>query len=403
MSSSDFVPESELEQTRCVDLSLSWACDARCAFCSQDPGRRGRPGLGERAAAAHIWAAWRDGFRRLGFSGGEPTVEPALERLVAVGRRAGFRSVRLQTNGLRLAEERVARRLVEAGLTTVRLSAHGVPAVHDALVRVPGAAARQKAAAALLRRLGVRLGVNMVLTRPALGGLADAVGSWLDAGITSFTLIYPRLEGAMAASAERLAPRYAELEGPLEAVFARLEREGLEPPLLLHFVPCLFPGLETRMLGWHRFDARVVEPDGRVGDLDETVAASKARPAACAPCAYRERCPGVDRAYLARFGAGELSPRAARAPSRARPPSRDAARARLTENELCVLHLLAAGPLDTDALLERAGGTPLCQDCRGGHAVLDAAERLAAMGRVARRRRRGRYVWSLPDGGQRPA
>lgn len=400
MSSSEFASEAELEQTRCVDLSLSWACNARCAFCSQDPGRRARPGLDERAAASHIWAAWRDGFRRLGFSGGEPTVEPALERLVALGRRVGFRSVRLQTNGLRLASEDYARRLLDAGLTTARLSAHGLGPVHDALVGVPGAAERQREAARLLRRLGARLGVNMVLTRPALPGLLAACAAWLDAGVTSLTLIYPRLEGAMAEAAGTLAPRYAELAGPLEAVFALFEREGLEAPLLLHFVPCLFPGLESRMLGWHRFDARVVEPDGRVGDLDLTVAASKERPDSCAPCAYRGRCPGVDRAYLGRFGTAEFVPRAARAPTRARPPSCDPGRRLLTENELCVLRLLAAGPLDTDGLIAAAGRTPLCQDCRGGHIVLDAAERLVLMGRARRERRRGRYWWTGIDDGQ---
>lgn len=400
MPEADFVSEAVLEQTRCVDVSLSWACNARCRFCSQDPARRPRPGLPEREAVRHLWAAWRDGYRRLGFSGGEPTVDPGLERLLAVGRRAGFRSVRLQTNGLRLASQEYARRLVDCGLTTVRLSVHGAPRDHDALVGVPGAAARQRRAARLLRRLGCRLGVNMVLTRPALGGLEAGVAQWLREGVTSFTLIYPRLEGAMAAEAATLAPSFTELEGPLQRVLRLLEAEGLEPPLLLHFTPCRLPGYEDRMLGWHRFDARVIEPDGRVSDLDEAVAASKRFPERCSACAYRPRCPGVDRAYLDRFGAGEFVPREQRLPSRVRPPTDDPGRRMLTENELCVLHLLSGGPLGTEAFLRRAAQTPLCQDCRGGQAVLHAAECLARMGRVRRTWERGRYVWSVPDTGQ---
>lgn len=401
MAGADFVSEAVLEQTRCVDVSLSWACNARCRFCSQDPARRPRPGLSARAATAHVLKAWRDGYRRLGFSGGEPTVDPGLERLVAVGRKAGFRSVRLQSNGLRLADPAYARRLVALGLSTVRLSVHGVPETHDALVGVPGAAARQRRAAANLRELGCRLGVNMVLTRPALPGLEAAVSDWLrDAGVTSFTFIYPRLEGAMAGELDALAPRFSEAAGPLERVFRLFEAEGLEAPLLLHFTPCLMPGLESRMLGWHRFDARVVEPDGRVSDLDVTIAASKEFPAACGACAYRPRCPGVDRAYLDRFGDAEFRPLLARLPSRVRPPTDDPGRRFLTDNELCVLRVLAGGALPTAALLERAADTPLCQDCRGGQSILDAAERLARMGRVARRRRRGRYEWSAADGGQ---
>ncbi|TBR21813.1 radical SAM protein [bacterium] len=395
----DFVSEAVLEQTRCVDVSLSWACNARCRFCSQDPARRPHPGLAERDAARHIWAAWRDGYRRLGFSGGEPTVDPGLERLVALGRRAGFRSIRLQSNGLKLADADYAGLLVDRGLTTVRLSVHGAPSDHDALVGVLGAAALQRRAARVLRSLGCRLGVNMVLTRPALAGLEAGVAEWLrEGGVTSFTLIYPRFEGAMAAEAAALAPSFSELAGPLERVMRLLEAEGLEPPLLLHFTPCLLPGYESRMLGWHRFDARVVEPDGRVSDLDESVAASKEFPERCAACAYRARCPGVDRAYLARFGAGEFAPRAARAPSRVRGPSVDPGRRLLTENELCVLRLLSGGALGTEAFLRRAERTPLCQDCRGGQSVTDAAERLVRMGRVRRTFRKGRYEWSaVPD------
>jgi MoaA/NifB/PqqE/SkfB family radical SAM enzyme len=402
MDAADFVSEAVLEQTRCVDVSLSWACNARCRFCSQDPARRPRPGLSARDAAAHVLKAWRDGYRRLGVSGGEPTADPGLERLVAVGRKVGFRSVRLQSNGLRLADAAYARRLVELGLSTVRLSVHGVPDTHDALVGVPGAASRQRRAAENLRELGCRLGVNMVLTRPALPGLEAAVSDWLHgAGITSFTFIYPRFEGAMAGELDSLAPRFSEAAVALERVFRLFEAEGLEAPLLLHFTPCLMPGLESRMLGWHRFDARVVEPDGRTSDLDEAIAAAKGFPAACAACAYRARCPGVDRAYLARFGDAEFRPLAARPPSRVRPPTDDPGRRLLTDNELCVLRVLAAGPQFTEGLLARAADTPLCQDCRGGQSVLDAAERLARLGRVARRRHRGRYEWRAADGGQR--
>lgn len=398
MAAEPFVSEDVLEQTRCLDVSLSYACNARCRFCSQDPARRGEAALPLRRAARRIHEAYAAGFRRLGFSGGEPTAAPDLARLIAFGRRTGYRSVRLQTNGLRLADERYARALAEAGLTTARLSIHGVPEVHDGLVGVPGAHARLEAAARNLRRLGLRLGVNVVLTRPALEGLPELCERWLVAeGLTSFTFIRPLAYGAMAGEAAALEARCSELASAMEGVCRVFEREGLEPPLLLHFTPCLLPGRESRMLGWHRFDAWTVEPDGTVSDLDENVSRVKGRPDSCAGCVYEARCPGIDRGYLARHGAAEFRPAARKAPARGGPPSTDPRRRLLTENELCVLSMLRRGALDTEALLTLAEAAPLCQDCRGGAAILAAAERLERMGRLRRVRRGGRYLWDSVD------
>ena len=398
MGAEPFVSEDVLEQTRCLDVSLSYACNARCRFCSQDPARRGEAGLPLRKAARRIHEAYAAGFRRLGFSGGEPTAAPDLARLIAFGRRTGYRSVRLQTNGLRLADARYAQALAEAGLTTARLSVHGTPEVHDSLVGVAGAHERLEKAAENLRGLGLRLGVNVVLTRACLQGLGELCERWLlSKGLTSFTFIRPLAYGAMAAHTAELEARCGELAAAMERVCRLFEREGLEPPLLLHFTPCLLPGRETRMLGWHRFDAWTVEPDGTLGDLDENVARVKGRPDTCAGCAYEERCPGVDRGYLERHGSGEFRPLPRRAPSRGGPPSSDPRRRLLTENELCVLSLVGRGPLDTDGLMTLAEAAPLCQDCRGGAAVLAAAERLLRMGRVRRVRRGGRYLWTAVD------
>lgn len=390
-----------LDETRCLDLSVSYACNAKCLFCSQDfAWRREDPkGLGYREACKQVWQGYQAGYRKLAISGGDPTVLPYLDRLIRFARKTGFQSVRLQTNGIRLADAAYAARLMDAGLTTVKFSIHGADAAtHDGLVQVPGAFAACLKAITVLRRRHCRLGVNIVLNAENYRTLPEFFEFFIsEAGITTFTVIYPLYSGNMVVEADRIGV-------PLEAVIPYVrrglevfERLGLELPTLLHFLPCLLPGYEERMIGWHRYNAQVVEPDGSARDLDLTVKRHKTLLGSCGSCAYRLRCPGIDKKYLERFGPAAFVPVTRPIPSRVAPPSVDPRRRVLTENERCVLALLERGPLTTGQLLDAARRFPLCQDCRGGPAIAMAAEWLVKLGRVTRERRDGRYVWSLPE------
>ena len=91
-----------MKKRDCCEIILNHACDLGCAFCSQadfSPSSLMTPG----EAVGHIYRAKKEGFTRLGFSGGEALLRRDLPQLVKAARRVGFKAVRLQTNGLRLA------------------------------------------------------------------------------------------------------------------------------------------------------------------------------------------------------------------------------------------------------------------------------------------------------------
>ena len=388
-----------LDETRCMDLSVSYACNAKCLFCSQDfAWRKEDPaGMGFEKACKHVFAGYRAGYRKLAISGGDPTVLPYLDKLVRFSRKTGFESIRLQTNGVRLADEAYVKRLMDAGLTTVKFSIHGADtATHDRLVAIPGAFNKCLKAIELLRKHHCRLGINIVLNTENIDSLPDFFRFFIhNLQITTYTIIYPLYSGNMIEEAGGIGLPLEKAVGPVLKSLKIFEDLGLELPTLLHFLPCLMPGYEERMIGWHRYNAQVVEPDGSARDLDTTVKKHKLLLDSCGPCAYRRRCPGIDAKYHARFGGAIFKPVLEKVPSRVRPPSLDPRRRVLTENERCVVALLRQGPLTTGQLLAAARRFPLCQDCRGGPAIVMAAEWLAKMGRVARRRDGGRYVWNL--------
>lgn len=384
-----------------MDLSVSYACNAKCLFCSQDfQWRKDDPaGMGFERACKEVYAGYKAGYRNLAISGGDPTVLPYLDKLIRFARKTGFESIRLQTNGVRLADEAYVARLMDAGLTTVKFSIHGKDArTHDKLVAIPGAFDKCLRAIEMLRRHHCRIGINIVLNTENYRSLPEFIRFFIhEAGITNFTIIYPLYSGNMVKEAENIGLPI-ELTVPAVKKSLRIFEElGLELPTLLHFLPCLMPGYEERMIGWHRYNAQVVEPDGGARDLDTTVKKHKLLLDGCAPCVYRRRCPGIDAKYHERFGGEAFRAVLEKIPSKVKPPSLDPNRRVLTENERCVAALLRGGPLSTGELLAAARKFPLCQDCRGGPAIVMAAEWLMKMGRVERRRKAGRYVWTLKE------
>jgi MoaA/NifB/PqqE/SkfB family radical SAM enzyme len=73
------------------------------------------------------------------FTGSEITLRRDLPELAAEARRHGFEHVRIQTHGMRLADENYCRTLVDAGVDEYFVSVTAADAAtHDAITEVPG-------------------------------------------------------------------------------------------------------------------------------------------------------------------------------------------------------------------------------------------------------------------------
>jgi hypothetical protein len=242
----------------------------------------------------------RAGARHLIFSGGEPTLDPQLDRYVRHARALGYETVTLETNAVQLAKPGAAARLREAGLTAAFVSLHsGDAATSDAITRAPGTHARTVKGTLALLEADVTVSLNCVLTREGLAhlaGLPDFVHATFGA--------HPRLEGLMLsqptdpfdhALLPGILPEPAALRAALRETIDRafalgIAVRGLDgpcgPPL------CAF-GADPRLARL----APVPEAlDGRV------------YPPACAGCAVRRACFGVRVADHAMFGDACVEP-----------------------------------------------------------------------------------------------
>jgi len=398
------VDRDAFDEPKCFDILLNYACNAKCLFCSQDFDWRKVPNdLAFEKAVEHMYMAYKNGYRRLGFTGGEPTIRRDLPKLIALARKIGYTYIRIQTNGVRIADYDYVAGLAEAGLTFVKFSIHGHTAeLHDKLVEVPGAFDKCLKAIENLKKLKVGLGVNIVLNEWNYKHLVEFYKLFLlKLELSNFVIIAPLYEGNMTKNVDTMGVKITDMAPYIRQAFEEFSKINFpKPPLLLHFTPCVLPGYEQQMLGWSAFNTMVVSPKGEKRDLDMTAQFHTVKTESCKKCVYNERCIGFDSSYARYYGTDEIAPLLT-VPERydaQNSMQRHEGRSVLTDNEQCVLEVLKVkNTISTKEFLKIAESIPLCKDCKDENAVITAAETLIKMGLVSRKFQKGKYIWSLKE------
>jgi radical SAM protein with 4Fe4S-binding SPASM domain len=117
-----------------ADLALHYACNNRCSHCYNEPGRKQMPSLRLAGWRAVLDRLYQIGVPYIIFTGGEPTIHPALVELVDYAERLG-QLTGVNTNGRRLADRELTQGLVDAGLDHVQVTLNSNrPAPHNEIV-----------------------------------------------------------------------------------------------------------------------------------------------------------------------------------------------------------------------------------------------------------------------------
>ncbi|MFA6434574.1 MAG: radical SAM protein [Elusimicrobiales bacterium] len=389
----------ENKNLKCYELVLNYSCNARCSFCSQGAFDRSlNADFG--TIAGNIYSAYKDGYRRLGLTGGEPLIRPDILKIVALGRSVGFGFIRVQTNGIRLADPAFCAALVKAGLTFCKFSfTSDIPDIHDRLVGVPGAWAKAVKGLENLRALKVRLGTNIVVNRLNYRRLPEIISRFLEKGLSNFVVIYPVYAGGMAAHAGTIGVSLPAAGKYFLKTAELMEQAGLAGEILfLNTPPCFLNGRENLAIGLDLFNTVVTGPDGARTDLDLNADAAKVYGAVCRACALKRRCKGVDANYARLLGFRGFKPveRGPAAPGAAKAGGK----LFFSDNELCLLEILKLKKeVSTAEALRLSKTITLCRDCSDGNAVLNSAHSLMDKGRVTRRFSGGKFYWSIKKRG----
>ncbi len=111
--------------TCCVVLEVTGRCNLDCSFCFADKDGLSEPSFDRLRES--LRQLIRPGATLVQLSGGEPTLRDDLPELVAEAKKAGCKYVQLNSNGIRLAEDRkFVKALADAGLSFVFMQFDGI-------------------------------------------------------------------------------------------------------------------------------------------------------------------------------------------------------------------------------------------------------------------------------------
>ena len=149
-------------------ISVTDRCNFRCLYCMPPEGLEWLPKqdiLSYEEIAAIVTQLAPLGLRRVRITGGEPTIRPQLERLVAMVRAVpGIEDIALSTNGVKL--EAMAETLRAAGLDRINMSADSLRADRIAAIARRSIPFDPVTAAIAAQRAGLEpIKINVVVMR----------------------------------------------------------------------------------------------------------------------------------------------------------------------------------------------------------------------------------------------
>jgi len=293
---------------RVYELTLGYSCNSNCQFCSIEPQKRSINKT-TREALNDILRAKQEGFRVIGFGGGEPTIRKDILELVRFAKKLGFETIRIQTNGVALAYENFCRDLASAGANFFKFSIHGhKPEIHDKLTRVPESFERAIKGLDNVCSLEVRREVDIVLNKLNYKFLPQFVEFFvLEKKVNGFVFIYPLYSGRMKENSRKLGIRMVKVLPYLEEALDMVENFLLDKGIVFNIPSCLMkPGYHKRIVK-DFIRLKVNTPGLTVEDAVEDIREGKQRIEKCKNCSFSSQCQGIWKNYLEIFGPKEFN------------------------------------------------------------------------------------------------
>jgi len=150
--------------TKRARVFVGTGCNARCRFCYYY--LTGLKDFWSKDVILHeIDIAKEAGMDAIDFSGGEPTIHPDFFELVEYAKSKGFKVICTLTNGLKMADEKFVKKMVDTGINDVLFSVHGHnPEEHDYITQIPGSFKRIIQSIKNFREYNIPFRINCTVT-----------------------------------------------------------------------------------------------------------------------------------------------------------------------------------------------------------------------------------------------
>jgi MoaA/NifB/PqqE/SkfB family radical SAM enzyme len=289
-------------------VTVTEVCNNDCSFCDVGLSRKGYKHRDPAQIRVQLGLMRDKGVKQVAFTGGEPTLHPAIVDLVRHAQELGFTTIRMYSHGRELERRGLFEPLLKAGLNQIMISLFGPNAeMHDRASGVAGSYPETLRGISLAAASGIHLVVNAPVTSVNQTALVDYLDV-LDEVASPETIwqlsdLFPTTQ---VLREPEIHANYVELAPSLQDALTEATARGRKF-LLQEFPLCvLFPfHTDAKEFGhWGRVMFEVADKRRPLGLWQSPPWTSPDRyyPAACKGCSVKSYCLGVAKSYRAAYG-----------------------------------------------------------------------------------------------------
>jgi len=120
-------------------IMTGFSCNNNCIMCTTTPKSKNYPDRSTKDIVNDIDKGSQQGYDRVEFTGGEPTIRKDILYLIDYAKSVGYADIGLSTNGRMLSYDNFCKKAFNDGLNRVNISLYGYNnETHDAITRMPG-------------------------------------------------------------------------------------------------------------------------------------------------------------------------------------------------------------------------------------------------------------------------
>lgn len=297
-------------------IMTGFVCNNNCLMCSVKPKSSTNIPRNTQEIISDIEEGIKQKYKRIEFTGGEPTVRKDLLELITKAHDVGFGEIAMSTNCRTLSHMGFLKSLQKQGLNRVTTTIYGFnPETHDNITRAPGSFEQSIQGIKNLLSLGINVSVNTVVFSQTVDNLKKTGEYLASIGVQHWTLLDLIPDGYVTDNYDQFSinpDRLKIMFKELEPVFSKFNLVSI-----MDFPYCLFP---SEMMSKKKIV--IFNAEGRskmiklVGYTPKRYHEKsnvyfdvhKIRSKKCRQCAYYDGCGGSWISYFKRYNDSFITP-----------------------------------------------------------------------------------------------
>jgi MoaA/NifB/PqqE/SkfB family radical SAM enzyme len=292
-----------------LSIHVTDLCNSSCSFCVVSSPFYTEDSVRYESIIEFLKDNAGKGYEAVNLHGGEATIHPHFFDILTLIRDLGYPEVHLQTNAIRLANEKFTKRAVELGVTKFIISLHGhLAELQDSQTGTPGGLKRTLDGIKQVKSLGGHIRTNTVITVSNLGSLQEICELACNVGVDHINLSNLHPVGSSLISRNSIMPKFAAMKKHVYSAADLVTSRG-RVFTLEGFPYCAIRDKTQFQLNNDMRDIRMLMRGQVIDSYDDFMSSvMRVYGKPCNECSVKIQCGGVYPQYIDYNGWGEFSP-----------------------------------------------------------------------------------------------